>query len=375
MLTDSDKIPFVSLATEETRATLPGLLEGIRELFEKSQFILGDEVARFEREIARLTGCSEAVGVNSGLDALILSLKALKLSPGDEVITPPNSFLGSTSCIALAGAKPVFADVGPDYNLDPDAIERAITSKTKVILVVHLTGNPCAMSAINELAREHRLAVVEDAAQAIGATYGGKPVGGLGDFGCFSLHPLKNLHVWGDGGVITVNDPTVASHLRLARNHGLRNRDESDFFSFNSRLDTIQAIVGLHSLPLLERVTAARRRNAALYAEGLTRVREWITPPLWDVAKANPVFHVYQVRAKRRDALRDYLSERGIETKIHYPIPIHFQKAAEFLGYKRGDFPMTERLADEIVSFPVRENLTEAQIYRICDSIERFYKK
>lgn len=375
MAVREEKIPFVSLATETKREVVPAILDSIRGLFEKSNFILGDDVLCFERKFADLAGCPLAVGVNSGLDALLLSLRSLNLKPTDEVITPPNSFLASTSAIVLAGAKPVFADVGIDYNIDPEAVVRAITSRTRAIVVVHLTGNPCEMDRILEITKAHQLTLIEDAAQAIGATYQGNPVGGFGDFGCFSLHPLKNLHIWGDGGVITLKDAEKATELRMARNHGLRNRDESDFFSYNSRLDTLQAIVGLHFLPLLEKVSELRRKNASIYEQRLSSVREWVGTPIWNRNKAHPVFHVYQVRVKDRNRLKEFLLEKGIETKIHYPVPIHFQKAAMGLGYSRGDFPVTEKLAEEILSLPIRENLTEDEIHRICDAVESFYRR
>lgn len=369
------RIPFIDLFTDSKRELLGPTLSRIEAMVTQSQFILGEPVTQFEAEFARLSGTSHAVGVNSGLDALILGLRAMKIGPGDEVITAPNSFIASAAAIALVGARPVFSDVGEDFNLDPLLLEAAITSKTKAIMPVHLTGNPCRMKEISAIAAGRGIKVIEDAAQAVGATYDGKPVGSLGDIGAFSLHPLKNLHVWGDGGVITTSSGEFAANLKLQRNHGLRNRDEVDFFSFNSRLDTLQAVVGLSQLELLEATTQKRIAHAKLYDQRLTELREWIIPPEVNSLHARPVFHVYQLKVRDRDELKTYLAEKGIETKVHYPLPIHWQKAAAYLGYKRGDFPVTDRLAGQILSLPVRENLKDSEIHTVCDAIKDFYRR
>jgi dTDP-4-amino-4,6-dideoxygalactose transaminase len=368
------KIPFIDLFTAEKRDLLSSMQREIERVVSKSQFILGDAVAEFESRFAQLSGTRHSVGVNSGLDALILGLRTLGVGPGDEVITVPNSFIATAAAIALVGARPIFVDVGSDYNLDPDQLESVVTKKTKAVMPVHLTGNPCKMGKISEVAHEHSLKVIEDAAQAVGANLNGKPVGGLGDLGAFSLHPLKNLHVWGDGGMVTTNSDEFSGHLKLERNHGLRNRDEVDFFSYNSRLDTIQAVAGLSHLSLLEQTTNRRISNAKRYHELLSELREWVTLPETSPG-ARHVFHVYQVRAVDRDRLKQFLAEQGIETKIHYPIPIHWQKACAYLGYRRGDFPMTEKLAAEILSLPVRENLKPDEIESVCEAIKKFYRR
>lgn len=370
----SDSIPFIQLFSENKNQLSGAIFTEFRRVFESSQFILGDSVGKFETRFADLCGVRYAVGVNSGLDALMLSLRALGIGPGDEVITPPNSFLGSTSAIALAGARPVFVDVGLDYNLDVELIEKAITKRTKAILPVHLTGNPCDMRRITEIALKHGLKIIEDAAQAVSARFEKKCVGAFGDTGCFSLHPLKNLHVWGDGGIIVTNDEELANNLKLQRNHGLVNRDEAEFFSFNSRLDTLQAVVGLAFLELLKETTEKRRMFAAIYDARLSGIGDLRLPQV-DRVRAEPVYHVYQIATSQRDSLKKHLEAKGIGTKIHYPIPIHLQKASAYLGYKRGDFPVTERLAAEILSIPIRENLTEDQIHYICDCIEGFFKR
>jgi len=364
-------IPFVSLYSPEKAALTDQIFADFRSTIESSQFILGAPVEQFESDFARVVGTRFAVGVNSGLDALILSLRALGVGAGDEVITAPNSFIATAAAIDLVGAKTVFVDVDEDFNIDPRRIEAALTSKTKAIMPVHLTGNPARMGDIMQIAKGRGLLVIEDAAQAIGAMEGGIPVGGFGDVSAFSLHPLKNLHVWGDGGMMVTHSESIATSAKLQRNHGLKNRDEAEFFSFNSRLDTLQAIVGKHFLKLLEHTTEKRIHHANLYFSRLKHLGDRITLP-----EVRPgvrhVFHVFQTRVKKRDALKTFLSEHGVETKIHYPIPIHWQKAAAHLGYKRGDFSVTDRLATEILSLPIRENLREDEIHQICDLIEAF---
>ncbi len=370
-----NKIPFVDLFSKSKEAELDSMLADIKSMVSKSQFILGDAVTEFEKSYAKIAGCEHGIGVNSGLDALILSLRALKIGQGDEVITAPNSFVASAAAIALVGATPVFVDVAEDYNIDPNLLEAAITSKTRAIMPVHLTGNPCEMDQIKAIAQKKNLHVVEDAAQAIGATFDGKAVGSWSDLGAFSLHPLKNLHVWGDGGMITTNSKELADHLRLERNHGLKNRDEVEFFSYNSRLDTMQAVVGLHMMRMLSSTTEARVRHANAYREQLAGLSEHIKLPLVNTKKAKHVYHVFQIRAQRRDELKQFLLEEGIDTKVHYPIPIHHQKAAAYLGCRKGMFPVTERLSTEILSLPVRENLTMEELDRVCKTVKRFYSK
>lgn len=367
------KVPFIQLCTEEKRKTLPDVLSGIERIFEGSRFILGEEVEKFESAFAAIAGCEYGVGVNSGLDALLLALRALEIGSGDEVITVPNSFVATAAAISLVGAKPVFVDVGRDYNLDPQTIERALTSRTKAILPVHLTGNPCLMDQIVELALKHNLYVIEDAAQAIGATYLSKPVGSWGHVGCFSLHPLKNLHVWGDGGMITTSDDKIAARLRLERNHGLKNRDEVEFFSYNSRLDTVQAVVGNAALKLLSNTTHQRIKHADNYRAALSGVAGVTMPPVSQ--DSFHVYHVFQITTDRRDEFRSFLEMRGVETKIHYPIPLHLQRAAAHLGYKQGDFPVTEELARTIVSLPVRENLTSTEQTHVINCVKGFFEK
>jgi dTDP-4-amino-4,6-dideoxygalactose transaminase len=367
-------IPYVDLCTPAKKAVLGKIFKGLEDVFTSSRYILGSEVSDFESKFARKAGCEFGIGVNSGLDALILTLRAFGIGAGDEVITVPNSYIATAAAIALVGAKPVLVDIGPDLNMDPAQFERAITSRTKAVIPVHLTGNPCAMDQIMAIARKRGLKVIEDAAQAIGATFEQKPVGGIGDVGCFSLHPLKNLHVWGDGGMITTNDRRLAEALKMQRNHGHKNREEVEFFSYNSRLDTVHAVIGLEYLKLLEATIEVRTANAKAYQTRFSKLAPFVTPPVVD-NRVRHVFHLYVIRVKNRDGLAEYLSEQGVETKIHYPIPIHLQRAAGYLGYKKGDFPITEQIASEMMSIPIRENLSEAELQYICDKIAHFYGK
>lgn len=364
------KIPFISLATDAKRSKVDTILGEIRKLFERGDFILGSKVEEFEHAFANYCGVGHAVGVNSGLDAILLSLRVLGVGPGDEVITAPNSYLATAAAIALTGARPVFADVRLDFNLDPAEVEKRITSRTKAVIGVHLTGFPCEMEELSKICRARGIALLEDAAQAVGARFYRKKAGALGDIGCFSLHPLKNLHVWGDGGVITTNSAEIAKGLREQRNHGLVSRDVSDFFSYNSRLDSVQAIVALESLLEVDSVASVRRLNAEVYFD---RLAKWVKLPSKGTSEVQPVFHVFQIRTEKRDRLKAFLESKGIETKIHYPVPIHLQPAANYLGYKAGDFPVCERLAGEILSLPVREGLSLEDLHEVCDAVDIFF--
>lgn len=366
----SVRVPFVALDLQQ-RALKPELLAAIGQVIDSGQYILGGEVERFERAFATLAGADFAVGVSNGTCALILALKALEIGPGDEVITAPNSFLASASSIALAGARPVFADVREDLNIDPDAVEVAITPRTRAIMPVHLAGRPAAMDRLGTLAERHGLAIVEDAAQAVGARLHGRPVGSFGAIGCFSLHPLKNLGALGDAGVMTTRDAGLARRLTIDRNHGLRDREAVDHWSGNARLDAIQAAILNVKLPHLPRWTAEKLRLAGRYREalrGVVRVPE-------DAPGEECVYATFIIRGERRDDLQRHLAERGIDTRIHYPTPIHLQEAAGDLGYRKGDFPVTERLANEILSLPIYPGLTEAQQEAVILAIRSFYAR
>jgi dTDP-4-amino-4,6-dideoxygalactose transaminase len=366
------KIPYVDL-TLQHRAIKAELLRAVEDVFDHGQFILGPEVEQFEARFAALTGTRHAVGVGSGTDALILGLRSLGIGPGDEVITVSNSFVASASCIALVGAKPVFVDVGPDYNLDPEKLAGVLTPRSRAILPVHLTGRAADMTAIIDFARENDLLVIEDAAQAVFAEHRGKRVGSLGDIGCFSLHPLKTLSACGDGGVITTNDDAVYEQLRLLRNIGLEERDKTVVWSGNSRLDTMQAAMLLVKLKYAEGWTEMRSANAGSYVAALSDIPE-ITLAAED-DRDRSVYHTFVVQAQRRDQLREYLQAREIGTAVHYPTPIHLQPVGLSLGYEPGDFPETESQAEKIVSLPVYPELSEVDIDYVATTIREFYGK
>ncbi len=367
---DNTPIPYVDLGGQHAPLKAD-LLAAATRVFDHGQFILGPEVDEFERAFARISGVKHALGVANGTDALVLALRACGIGAGDEVITAPNSFVASAAAIRLAGATPVFADVDETYNLDPDAIERALTPRTKGILPVHLTGRPARMDAIMAVAKEHGLIVVEDAAQAVGAKFDRQAVGTFGNAGCFSLHPLKTLNACGDGGVITTNDDTLYEHLRLMRNLGLKTRDDCVEFAGNSRLDTLHAAFLLVKLPKLQSWTEKRRANAQAYRDRLAGIPGVRVPV--DAEREYSVYHTFVIRAKRRDELQKFLADRHIGTSIHYPVPIHLSTAAKELGYQRGDFPNAEIQAGEILSLPVYESITEPQIGRVSDAIREFY--
>lgn len=361
-------VPFVALDRQQ-RALKSELMAAIGDVIDRGQYILGGEVERFENAFAALSETPFAIGMSNGTCALILALRALGIGPGDEVITAPNSFLASASSIALAGARPVFADVRDDLNIDPDAVEVSVGARTRAIMPVHLTGRPAAMDRLLDVAARHGLAVVEDAAQAVGARFHGRAVGSFGAIGCFSLHPLKNLGALGDAGIVTTADERLARRLAIDRNHGLRDRDAVDHWSYNARLDAIQAAILNVKLPYLEGWTAEKRRLAERYRAALGDV---VGVPA-DAPGEEPVYATFIVRAERRDDLQRHLAARGIDTKVHYPTPIHLQEAARDLGYVKGDFPVAERLATEILSLPIYPGLTEAQQEAVIMGIRSFY--
>lgn len=365
------RIPYVNLA-QQHRPLRNELLEAVAGVIDSGQFILGEETERFEKEFAALCEARHAVGVNSGTDALILALKALGIGPGDEVITASNSFLASASCIALAGAAPRFADVREDLNLDPEAVARAITPRTRAIIPVHLTGKPAPMKELLAVAQQHKLEVIEDAAQAVGAKLEGKPVGTLSPVGCFSLHPLKNLNACGDGGMLVTNDDGIAQRTRLLRNHGQPNRDDCTDFSMVSRLDSVQAAILRVKLRHLDEVTAKRRANAEHYRRRLDGCSRIQCPA--DAPGEFCVYHTFVIQADKRDELKRHLENSGIGTAIHYPVPIHLMTVGRRLGHKPGDFPVTERLAGRILSLPVYPELTSDQLDEVADAILNFYK-
>jgi dTDP-4-amino-4,6-dideoxygalactose transaminase len=368
----SELIPYVDLRGQHAELK-EEILEAVAGVIDRGDFVLGESVREFESAFAELCGSKFAIGVNSGTDALILAMKALGIGEGDEVITPPNSFVGSTSAIIVCGAIPVFVDVAEDRNMDPNLIEVAITARTKAIMPVHLGGIPAKMAPINAIAQKHNIAVIDDCAQAIGSKYQGRPVGSLGDISCFSLHPLKNLNACGDGGMITTDDEMLVEEIRLLRNLGLKDRNTCVHWSGNSRLDSIQAAILLVKLKHFQRTVSERQSIAAYYMDTLSAVPQVRLPIVDKVSE--PVFHTFVIQVDDRDTLQDYLLKQGIKTSIHYPTPIHLQPVAKEFGLGEGSFPVTEKQAKEILTIPGFDGLTRWQTERITQTISEFYNR
>lgn len=360
------KVPFVDLQTQFL-ALREEIMAAVESVMKRSAFILGSEVEEFERNFAAYCGAKYAVGVASGCDALLWALKACGIGPGNEVITVANTFIATVLAISMAGAKPVLVDCLEDtYEIDPSAVERAITPRTKAILPVHLYGQSADMDAIMAIAQRHGLVVIEDAAQAHGAMYKGKMCGTFGKVGCFSFYPGKNLGAYGDGGAIVTNDEQIADRVRMLRNYGQPRKYDHDIIGWNSRLDTIQAAVLNVKLKRLTSWNEARRQHAALYRELLADL------PVQLPVEAPNVLHVYHlfvVRVPARDNVLKDLEARGISCGIHYPVPVHLQKAYQHLGYRRGAFPVSEKVAGEILSLPMYPELTPEQIAYVCKQI------
>jgi dTDP-4-amino-4,6-dideoxygalactose transaminase len=357
-------IPLVDLKAQY--ATIqPAIDQAIARILDTTAFVMGADVRAFEDEFAAFCETSHAIGVSSGTDALHLALRACGVGAGDEVITVSHTFIATAEAISMCGARPVFVDIHPDtYNIAVDQIEPAITPRTKAIIVVHLYGQPADMDPLLALAQQHNLYLIEDAAQAHGARYRGKRVGGLGHIGCFSFYPGKNLGGYGDGGAVTTNDSDLAERVRLLRNHGRHTKYEHLIEGFCDRLDTLQAAVLRVKLAHLEEWNQQRRAVAALYQRFLADCDGIRLPVVPDWAE--PVWHLYVVQVQDRAALQAALKEAGIATGIHYPIPLHLQPAYQFLGYKRGDLPHTEAAVDQIVSLPMYPELSEQHVQRVA---------
>lgn len=364
----NDAIPFVDLGAQFA-AERDQLMPVIERVMASGAYVGGTAIEALEAALAERCGTRHAVALNSGTDALVFGLVALGVGPGDEVITPPNSFVASTAAVVLAGATPIFADVLPDQNFDPAKVEAAVTARTKAVMPVHLTGRLADMDAIMAIAERHGLVVIEDAAQSIGSKLGGRLAGSIGHVGAFSAHPLKNLNAAGDAGFLTTDDDDIAAQARLLRNHGLADRNTITRFAHVSRMDTLQAAILHHRLSGLDAVIEQRRGNADLYRRHLDQALVF-APPCRQ-AEFN-TFHTFVVQVDHRDALQGHLTNQGIGTAIHYPVPIHLQPAATRLGHAAGDFPATEHQAGRILSLPVHQHLADAQIRRIADSVNRF---
>ncbi|MEW6620500.1 MAG: DegT/DnrJ/EryC1/StrS family aminotransferase [bacterium] len=352
-------------------ASISGEIDGvINEVIRNGSFILGENVKKLEEEIASFCQTKYAVGVASGTDALLLSLMACEIKAGDEVITSPFTFIATAEVIVLLGAKPVFVDIDPKtYNIDPSKIKTAITPKTKAIIPVHLYGQPADMDEILPVAREYNLAVIEDAAQAIGAKYKGQMVGQMGTTGGFSFFPAKNLGAYGDGGIITTNDEDIAKKLKMLRTHGSQVKYYHEIIGTNSRLDELQAGILRVKLKKLNEWTRRRQEIAKTYNEAF-RNKEIITP--FVEAFNEPVYNQYTIRVKNRDGLIKHLKETGVDTAIHYPIPLHLQPAFSYLEHKMGDFKESEQAAKEVLSLPIYPELTSQQIETVICAVLSF---
>ncbi len=337
------------------------------------RYILGPHVKALESELAAYSGSRNGTGVGNGTDALHLALRALRIGPGDEVITTPFTFIATSEAIGMVGAKPVFVDVDPvTFNLDASLIEAAITPRTRAILPVHLYGRPCDMTTIMGVARARGLFVVEDCAQALGATYDGRRVGSIGDAGCFSFFPSKNLGCFGDGGMVVADDDSVFERVEMLRRHGGRQKYRHSELGLNSRLDELQAAVLRVKLPHLEGWNAARRRIAARYDALLAEVPGVVTPrdrPRAGGASSVCVFHQYTIRVGDRDGVRAALYDSGVETMVYYPVPLHLQEVHRDLGHGPGSFPNAERAAEECLSLPMFPELTVAQQDQVVSSL------
>jgi dTDP-4-amino-4,6-dideoxygalactose transaminase len=367
-MTSAPRVPFVSLERQYL-ALRPEVLAEFDRICSSGTYIMGETLQRFEREAAAYCGVRHALGVASGSDALFLALKALGIGPGDEVITCPNSFIATAWTIVAVGAKPVFVDVTDDYTMDAALVERAVTSRSRAIMPVHLTGRPADMAAIDAIAGKHGLHVIEDAAQAIGARYRGRRVGGLGTAAGFSLHPLKNLGIYGDGGLLTTDSDDVFERVLRLRNHGLRNRDECELWGYNSRLDAVQAGIASIKLQYLDTWNSRCREIAAAYRDGV-RALVWVPE---DQDPYESVYHNFVIRTEQRDALASHLALHGIDTRVHYPVPIHLQDAARNLGHRPGDFPVTERHTQTMLSLPIYPELTAEEVQHVIAGIRGFF--
>jgi len=364
------RVPVLDLKAQYA-AIRDEVMQAIGEVCEGQIFALGPAVAEFEKNIAAYCKSKHAIGVSSGTDALLVSLMALGVKSGDEVITTPFSFFATAGCVVRVGARPVFVDVEPDsYNIDTDAIEEKITEKTRAIIPVHLFGQLARMEAIMEIAERHNLAVIEDAAQAIGASRNGTLAGNFGDCGCFSFYPTKNLGGFGDGGLVTTNSDSLAEDIRTLRDHGQKPRYFYKVIGGNFRLDGIQGAVLNVKLKYLDDWNEKRRQNAALYDDLFAGSP--VGTPVIDPGNVS-IYHQYTVTVPERDKLQKYLADNDIGSAVFYPKPLHLQDCFKQLGYKQGDMPVAERLCNEVLSLPVYPELSRREIEYVAGTILKFY--
>lgn len=362
-------IPFLDLHRQYT-GIKSEIDEAVKRVIEKQYFILGEEIDSLEKEFAEYLGVNHVLGVGSGTDALILALRALNIGKGDEVITQPNSFIATTLAITELGAKPVFVDVDPNtYQIDIDQIQSKITKNTKAILPVHLYGAPCDIEKIMQIAKKNHLYVVEDACQAHGATIAGKKTGTFGDIGTYSFYPGKNMGAYGDGGALCTNNKAIYEKLLRLRNYGQSKKYFHDEIGLNSRLDEIQAAVLRVKLKYLDKWNKKRNEVAQKYIKGL--VTNFKCQKILEKGISN--YHVYIIETNKRDQLMTHLKDKGVNTLIHYPVPIHLQNCYKYLGYKKGEFPISEGLATQILSLPIYPELKSEELTYIVSLIKTFY--
>ena len=366
------KIPYINLKQQYLKEKKV-ILKVIDKTLSSGNWVGGDEVSKFEKNISKLCNTKYCVALNSGTDALTLSLHLLGVKRGDEVITPPNSFVASAATIIHLGAKPIFVDVKNDQNIDENRIEEKITKKTKAIMPVHLTGRMCNMQAITEISKKYNIPVIEDCAQSIFSKYKNKYSGTWGDAGCFSAHPLKNLNAIGDSGYVITNNKNLYNRMKNLRSHGMEtNRNDIDEFGHVSRMDNLQAAVLNFRLKNLKSIVNKRRKNVNLYLKYLDKKHIFFPN---ETREEHNTYHTFVVQVDQRKKLIHYLSRRGIGTTIHYPIPIHLQRASRKYGYKVNDFPHAERQSKRILTLPINQYLTKKQIIYICASVNKFYRK
>lgn len=361
------KVPLMDLQAQYR--TIQGEIDGaIREVMESGHFILGPHVKQLEREVADYLGVGHAVGVASGTDALVLSLRALRIGPGDEVIMPAYTFFATAGAVMLAGATPVFVDIQPDsYCLDGEQVIGRITSKTKAIIPVHLYGHPADMSLLEELRSSYGLKVIEDNAQAFGAGYRGRKTGSMGDAGCLSFFPSKNLGACGDGGMVVTNDASIAEEVRKLRTHGWRKKYYPEVIGYNSRLDELQAAILRVKLRHVDSWNDRRRALANEYSTHLSSLG--IRVP-FEAAYARHVFHLYIVRVKDREQVQQQLSRQGVASAVYYPQPVHLSEPCRLLGYGEGDFPVSELASNETLAIPLYPEMSEEQLKRVLEAVE-----
>ena len=352
-------------------AEIDEILESLRALVASGDFTLGRVVRQFEEEFAEALGVKHAIGVGSGTDALKIPLKALGVGHGDEVITAANTFWATVGAINEVGARPVFVDCTDDFCIDVDKIEAAITPRTKAIMPVHLTGDVADMPRVLDLAERHGLPVVEDACQSLMGEFDGRRAGTFGVAAGFSMHPLKIINVWGDAGIVVTDNDEMNRLCRLLRNHGLKDRDQMELLGYNSRLDSVQAVVGRWILPQLPWIAEERAYKAAYYDRGLENIRG-VTIPARN-PRTRHVYLLYMLYAEDRDALVDHCLKAGVEAKVHYPLPLYRQKPLATLGYKPGDFPVTDRHAESVISFPVDQHLSQDEQDHVIATVRSFY--